>query len=100
MVRGREDSDLLHNDHGATGEGEEDLAHDKVTDGLVGLAEVDHEALAEHVKWNSPVQYPAEAACLLDSEANREEEKAGHDIEDRGNVTGGLERLAAVHLQE
>lgn len=100
MVRGREDSDLLHNNHSATSECEEDLAHDKVTNRLIGLAEVDHEALAEHVEGNGPVQHPAEAACLLDREANREEEESGHDVENRGNVTGGLKRLAAIDLQE
>lgn len=100
MVRGGKDGDLLNNDHSATSEGEEDLAHDQVTDGLVGLTKVDHESLTEHVEGYSPVQDPAESVGLLNSEANDEEPDARHNIEDGRDVTSNLKRLAAVDLQE
>lgn len=65
VIRSCKDSDLLYDDHSATSEREEDLTHDEVADFLVGLAEVNHKTLAEHVKGYGPVQNPAEAASLL-----------------------------------
>ena len=83
VIRGREDSNLLYDDHSTTSKSEEDLTHDKVANFLVGLAEVDHKSLAEHVKGHGPVQDPAEAAGPLDSEADDEEPDTRHDVEDR-----------------
>ena len=100
VVRGGEDGDLLGDDHGAAGEGEEDLAHDEVADGLVGPAEVDHEALAEHVERDGDEDDPAVALGLLDGEADDEEPDAGDDVEDGRDVAGVLQRQAAVDLQE
>jgi hypothetical protein len=100
VVGSGEDGDLLGDDQGAAGEGEEDLAHDKVADGLVWLAEVDHEALAEHVEGHRNPNDPAVALGPLDGESDDEEPDAGDDVEDGGDVAGGLEGLAAVDLQE
>jgi hypothetical protein len=42
----------LANDEGTAGEVNEDLKHDHVADGAVGLAEVDHQAHAEDLDWD------------------------------------------------
>jgi hypothetical protein len=91
---------LLGDDQGTAGEGEEDLAHDEVADGLVGLAEVDHEALAEHVEGHRNPDDPSVTFSPLDGEADDEEPDSRDDVEDGRDVTGGLEGLAAVDLQE
>lgn len=100
VIGGGEDGNLLDDDHGTAGESEEDLAHDQVANGLVRSAEVDHETLAQHVERDSPVEHPTEASSSLDEETDSEEPDAGDNVEDVGNVTGGLEGLAAVDLQE
>ena len=82
VIRCCEDSDLLYDDHSTAGESEEDLAHDEVTNSLVGLAEVDHEALAEHVERYRNPNDPAVALRPLDGEADDEEPDARDDIED------------------
>lgn len=100
VIRSRENGDLLHDDHSAARERQENLTHDQVAHALIGFAEEDHEALTQHVQRHSPVQHPPEAARFLDGEAHHEEPHARHDVEDGRDVAGYLEGLPAVDLQE
>lgn len=49
MVGGGEDGQLFTEDDDASADGQEDLAHDKIADVAVGLAEIDQQALRKDV---------------------------------------------------
>ena len=66
MRRRSHGSHFLADNEGAAAESDEDLAHDDVTDSLVGLTEVDHQADAQDLETQHGDSEPFEAAHLAD----------------------------------
>lgn len=100
VVHGGKDSELLDDDEDAAADGDEDLAHHQVSDGLVGATEVDHEPLGEDVQRHSDVEEPLEAAGAADQVSDNQEEHAGDDVEGVADVAGFGEGEVVDDLQE
>lgn len=100
MVDGGQDSELLDDDEDTTSDGDEDLAHDEVADGLVGATEVDHQTLSEDVQGHGDVEEPLEAAGLADQPTDEEEQDTGDDVERVTDVTGFGNAQVVDNLQE
>lgn len=81
MVDGGETRKLHEQDKNAAANADEDLAHDDVAYGLVGLPEVDHETQAEGVDGDCHVEKPLEAPRAANGVADDEEEDAGDYLE-------------------
>lgn len=93
------DGDLLSDDNDTTSQSNEDLTHDGVSDGEVGLAEVDHQADTEDVQRYSDDENPLESTSLSDQDTDNEEIDSVDDVEDAGDVTGRSHGHAIDNLQ-
>ena len=100
MVNGGQDGDLGEENEDAAANRDEDLAHDEVADGLVGAAEVDHQALREDVQRDRDVEEPLEVARPADQVTDDQEENAGHDVKCVANVSGLGDGHIVDDLQE
>ena len=80
---------LLANDQGTTGEGNEDLAHDNIANVDIRLAEVDHQPSAKHGDGNTEVDGdPLEPASVTDGQTDNNGEQARSDAVDLSDVAG------------
>lgn len=86
VVGSSQDSNLHDDDEGTTGESHENLTHDQISNALVRLAEVDHQANAKQVQGNDPEKQPAVAAGLADENAYAEKPHAGDNVKDVRDV--------------
>lgn len=92
MLEGRHHGHLSGKHDGPTSKGNEDLRHDDVPEVLLRLAELDHEADAEHHEGDGEVAGdPLEAAGVPDGIAEDEAGEAGADSVDIGDVGGLLD---------
>jgi hypothetical protein len=66
MVNRSQNCQLLGHDAHAAANGNEHFAHDKITPGLVGTAEIDHQCLSEYVQWDRDLKKPLESTSLSD----------------------------------
>jgi hypothetical protein len=92
--RSSHDSKLLTDNKSTSSKGNEDLAHNDVSDGGVGLAEVDHKTGGHDVERNGEEQSKVlELASPLNEETDNDCEEAGSDgvnVVDVSSVTDGL----------
>lgn len=83
---------MLADDKGAAGEGDEDLAHDDVSNVVGWLAEVDHEPHAKEVERCAEVKCERlDAAGEADGNCHDDGPETGADRKDVGDVSGGCD---------
>lgn len=99
VVHGGEDGDLLHDDEDGTADGDEDLAHDLVSDGLVRATEVDHETLGKDVQRDGDPQEPLESSGATHQVTNQQEQHARNDAERVRDVSGLGDAQVVDNLQ-
>lgn len=88
VVDGGEDGDLLDDDEDGAADGDKDLAHDLVPDGLVRATEVDHEALGEDVQRYSDVQQPLKPPSPTHQVSDQKEQDTRDHVEGVVDVPG------------
>lgn len=88
VVNSGEDTNLHAQNEDGSSDGDEDLAHDEVTDGLTRTTEVNHQTLGEDVQRDTDAKEPLEATGLANTPTDDEQEEARDDVESVGNVTG------------
>lgn len=77
---------LVARNKNTTCKGNEDLAHDNVSNGGVGRSEVDHECGTENVDWDSNESDPLVATRVTDRDTGDNTEDAGADGVDVAHV--------------
>lgn len=87
VVNGSQNCELLDNDEDGSTDGDENLTHHEVTDGLVGATEIDHQSLGEDVQGNGNVENPLEAASAADQESNTDQQDTRDDIKGVADVS-------------
>lgn len=100
VVNGSQDRKLLDDDEDTATDGDENLAEDEVTDGLVGATEVDHQTLGKDVQGHSDPKEPLEATGAADQVTNEEEQDTGDNVEDVADVSGLSDGEIVHDLQE
>lgn len=88
VVNGSQDRKLLDDDEDTATNGDQDLAEDEVTDGLVGATEINHQTLCKDVQGHGDPKKPLEATSAADQETNEEEQNTGDNVEDAADVSG------------
>lgn len=100
MVDSGQDGKLLHNDEDRATDGDEDLTHHEIADGLVRATEVDHQALRENVERDRDVEHPLEATGLADQDSDEEQQNTRDDVECVRDISGFGDGQIVDSLQE
>lgn len=86
MGNSSQDSELHNQDKDRTTNGDENLAHDDISNILVRGTEMDHEAESEDVDGDSEVEGPLVEAGLSNEEADDKEKHTRNDLESRVDI--------------
>lgn len=81
------DGNLLTNDHGATGKGDENLAHDDITDLGSRSTEVDEKTDEKDVQGHRDQEKPLVATGVANQETDEEQPNTRDNVEDGVDVT-------------
>lgn len=100
VVNSGEDTNLHAQNEDRSSNGDEDLAHDEITDGLARTTEVDHQTLGEDVQRDTDAKEPLKATGLANTPTDDEQEEARDDVESVGNITSLGGAQVVDHLEE